>query len=41
MISEPMVHSAQTLHLFCAKINTISKQTEMSIYLTHISYEFH
>jgi hypothetical protein len=30
-ISEPMVRSAQTLYLFCTKINTISKQTETSI----------
>ena len=27
MISEPMVHSAQTMHLSCIKISTISKWT--------------
>ena len=28
MISEPMVRSAQTVHLSCVKVSTISKQTE-------------
>ena len=28
MISEPMVHSAQTVHLTYVKVSTISKQTE-------------
>jgi hypothetical protein len=28
MISEPIVHMAQTMHVSCVKINTISKQTE-------------
>ena len=27
-MSEPIVHSTQTVHLSCVKINTISKQTE-------------
>ena len=27
-MSEPIVHSTQTVHLSCIKINTISKQTE-------------
>jgi hypothetical protein len=27
-VSEPMVRSAQTVHLSCIEINTISKQTE-------------
>jgi hypothetical protein len=40
MISWPMVRSAQTVHLSCAEINTISKQTETSFHLTHITYEF-
>jgi hypothetical protein len=30
MISEPMVCSAQTVHLTCIMINTISKQTKWS-----------
>jgi hypothetical protein len=28
------------MHLSCAVINTISKQTKMSFHLTHITYEF-
>ena len=28
MMSEPIVHLTQTVHLSCIKINTISKQTE-------------
>ena len=28
MMSEPIVHSTQTVHLSCIKIYTISKQTE-------------
>jgi hypothetical protein len=31
-ISEPMVHLAQTWHLSCLKINTISEGTEMSFH---------
>jgi hypothetical protein len=34
MISKPMVYSAQTVHLFCAETNTISKRTETSFHLT-------
>jgi hypothetical protein len=30
MISEPMVHSTQTVHLSCIKVRTIAKQTELS-----------
>jgi hypothetical protein len=30
MISEPMVHSVQTMHLSCVKISTISKQTNQA-----------
>jgi hypothetical protein len=41
MISEPMVCLAQTMYLSCVKIKTISKWTEMSIYLTHVTYEYH
>jgi hypothetical protein len=33
-ISKPVVHSAQTVHLSCVKISTITKQTESSFYLT-------
>jgi hypothetical protein len=34
MISEPMVHSAQTVHQSCVKIITITKQTQSSIHLS-------
>jgi hypothetical protein len=33
VISKPMVHSAQTVHLSCIKISTISKQTKTSFQL--------
>jgi hypothetical protein len=36
-----MVCSPQTMHLFCAEINTISKRTETIFYLTHDTQEFH
>jgi hypothetical protein len=41
MISEPMVCPAQTVHLSCVKISTISKQTEMSFRLSLITLEDH
>ena len=41
MISMPEVHSAQTVHLSCAKTNTISKQTETSFHLRYITKEYH
>ena len=34
MISMPVIHSAQTMQLSCAEINTVSKRTEMSFDLT-------
>jgi hypothetical protein len=37
MISLPMVHSAQTVDLSSADINTISKRTETSFHLTHVT----
>jgi hypothetical protein len=40
-ISMPVVHWAQTVHLSCAKINTISKLIERSFHLTHITMEYH
>jgi hypothetical protein len=36
MIFEPIGRSVQPMHLSCFKINTISKWTEMSFYLTQI-----
>jgi hypothetical protein len=41
MIFKPMVHSAQTVHLSCTEINTVSKWTNMSVHLTHITKEYH
>ena len=41
MIYVPKVHSAQTMHLSCAKTNTISKQIETSFHITYITYEYH
>jgi hypothetical protein len=40
MISVPMVCSAQTVHLSCVKISTISKQTDMSFHLSLITEEY-
>ena len=34
MISEPMACSAQTVHLSCVKISTVSKRTETALGLT-------
>jgi hypothetical protein len=39
-ISLHVVHSAQTVHLSFAEINTFSKQTQMSFHLTHVTEEF-
>jgi hypothetical protein len=39
MIFTPMVRSTQIVHLSCAEINTISKQTQTSFPLTHITEE--
>jgi hypothetical protein len=36
-IFEPMVRSAQTVHLFCIKISTISKETKMSFHMSLIT----
>jgi hypothetical protein len=41
MISEAMVHLAQTVHLSWIKISTISKQTETSFHLKVATYEYH
>jgi hypothetical protein len=41
MISESVAHSAQTLHLSCMEINTISKWTKMSFHFTHVTGEVH
>jgi hypothetical protein len=36
MISEPMVHSTQTMHISCVKISTISKWTKISLEPHHL-----
>jgi hypothetical protein len=36
-----VVHLAQTVHLPCIKINSISKRTEMSFHFTHVALELH
>jgi hypothetical protein len=41
MISIPVVHLAQTVHLSSAEINTISKWTETSFHLTHVTKEYY
>jgi hypothetical protein len=41
MIFKPIAQSAQTVHLSCIEINIISKQTEASFDLTHVTLEFH
>jgi hypothetical protein len=35
MNSKPMVRSAQTLHLYCTKSNTVSKWNKMRFHMTH------
>jgi hypothetical protein len=41
MISEPMVCSAQTVHLSCVRISSISKRTESSFHLILVTLEYH
>jgi hypothetical protein len=36
MISEPMVHLTQIMHLSCVKISTISKRTMLSLEPRHL-----
>jgi hypothetical protein len=40
-ISEPIERSAQTLHLSCVKISTISKWTKTRIHLSLVTNEYH
>jgi hypothetical protein len=40
-IFEPIVRSAQTVHLYCINISTISKPTETSFHLSHMTWEYH
>jgi len=41
MISRPMVRAVQTVHLSCIEINTVSKWSETSFHLTHVTKENH
>jgi hypothetical protein len=41
IVFEPMVHSAQTVHLSCVTISTISEQTKMSFHLNLVTKEYH
>jgi hypothetical protein len=41
MVCEAVVRLAQTLHLSCVKISTISKRTELSFHLTLVTLEYH
>ena len=41
MISDPMLHLAQTMQLSYVKISTTSKRTKMSFHLCLISQEYH
>jgi hypothetical protein len=41
MISDPMVHVAQTVHLSCTEHNTVSKRIETRFHLTHFTLELH
>jgi hypothetical protein len=36
-----VVHSAKTVHVSDAEINTVSKRTKATIDFTHVTYEFH
>jgi hypothetical protein len=40
MISEPMTCLAQIVHLSCTDINIISKRTETSFHMSHVTKEF-
>jgi hypothetical protein len=37
MISEPMVRLAQTMHLYCADTNTLSRQTKIRFHMTQVT----
>jgi hypothetical protein len=41
MISEPVVRSAQIVHLSCVKIYSISKRTESSIHFSLVTKQYH
>jgi hypothetical protein len=41
MVSEPMIRSAQTVHLSYTNTISISKWTEMRFHMTHVTWQFH
>jgi hypothetical protein len=41
MISEAMVHLAQTVHLSCTETNSVCKQTETSFHFYLVTQEYH
>jgi hypothetical protein len=41
MTPKPMLHLVQTMHQSCTDTNTISKWTEMTFHMTHVSKEIH
>jgi hypothetical protein len=41
MIYEPVVRSAQTIHISCVMISIITKRTESSFHLSRVTYEYH
>ena len=41
MISKPMVHLVQTMHISCIDTNNVSKQKEARFHMTHVTLEFH
>jgi hypothetical protein len=40
MIFEPMVRSAQTVHLSCIDANTVSKWSKTRFDMNHVTYVF-
>jgi hypothetical protein len=40
IISKPMVHLAETMHLSCTETNTISKQNKTRFCMTHVTLDF-
>ena len=41
LVSQPMVHQAQTVYVYCTETNTISKETELRFYMTYAIQEFY
>jgi hypothetical protein len=41
MISEPMVHLGQIVHLTCIDTNTISERTKTRFHMAHVTKDLH